>query len=141
MSTAGSSRQPTEPESRGTLDATGREWIVDAHGCDARALADVERLKELFTRIVDDLELDEVRPSIWHVFPGAGGVTGMSLLAESHLTCHTFPEHGTLCLNLFCCRPRPEWDFGGGLRELVGAGEVDVRRVPRRYVPQANVTR
>ena len=134
MSKAGPSDQPTE------LDALGREWIVEARGCDDRALADVGRLKTLFTRIVGDLELNEVRPSIWHVFPGAGGVTGMSLLAESHLTCHTFPEHGTLCLNLFCCRPRPEWDFDRGLAALVGAREVDVRRLARRYVSEAPVT-
>ena len=108
---------------------------MEARGCAPAALADLDRLKALFRRMVDELDLEEVRPSVWHVFPGPGGITGMSLLAESHLTCHTFPEHGTACLNLFCCRPRPEWDFAGGLREALGAVEVDVRRVRRRYAP------
>lgn len=116
-------------------EALGREWIVEARECDPRRLADLDRLKALFRRIVEELDLHEVRPSVWHVFPGPGGITGMSLLAESHLTCHTFPEHGTACLNLFCCRPRPEWDFSAGLAELLGAGEVEVRRLPRRYAP------
>lgn len=121
---AGSSPSPEE---------TGFEWIVEAYDCDPVALADVERLRALFDRMVVELGLNEVRPSIWHVFPGAGGVTGMSLLSESHLTCHTFPEHGTLCLNLFCCRQRPEWAFEARLSELVGAGTVRVRGVVRRY--------
>lgn len=119
----------------GGPDALGCEWIVEARGCDPAALANVDVLKGLFRRIVDELALHEVRPSIWHVFPGPGGITGMSLLAESHLTCHTFPEHGTACLNLFCCRPRPQWDFRSGLREALDAGYVDVRRLRRRYAP------
>jgi S-adenosylmethionine decarboxylase len=126
-----------EPSSTGgdPRPAEGCEWIVEARGCAPAALADLGRLKGLFRRIVDELDLEEVRPSVWHVFPGPGGITGMSLLAESHLTCHTFPEHGTACLNLFCCQPRPEWDFEAGLREALDAEEVDVRRVRRRYAP------
>lgn len=117
--------------------ASGCEWIVEARGCDPAALADLDVLKDLFGRMVGDLALIEVRPSVWHVFPGPGGITGMSLLAESHLTCHTFPEHGTACLNLFCCRPRPEWNFEAGLREALDAEVVEVRRLRRRYAATA----
>lgn len=118
----------------------GCEWVVEARGCDPEALSDLPTLQGLFGRMIDELELNEVRPSVWHTFPGPGGITGMSLLAESHLTCHTFPEHGTLCLNLFCCTPRPEWDFAAGLEEWVGAERVDVRRIERRYVPEVPKT-
>jgi S-adenosylmethionine decarboxylase len=38
----------------------------------------------------------------FHPFPG-GGVTGVLLLAESHLTIHTWPEHGYAALDLFMC--------------------------------------
>ena len=57
----------------------------------------------------------------------------MTVLTESHLACHSFPEYGTLCLNLFCCRPRPEWDFAGHLQSIVGAQAVNVRRLDRPY--------
>ena len=69
----------------------------------------------------------------WHQFPGAGGVTGLCLLAESHLACHTFPEFGSICLNVFCCRPRPEWAFEAYLRDKLGASAVRVRRLERPY--------
>lgn len=116
-------------------DALGCEWVVEARDCSPDALRDLGVLKALFARLVGELDLTEVRPSVWHVFPGEGGITGMSLLSESHLTCHTFPEHGTLCLNLFCCRPRPDWDFEAGLGEAVGARHVEVRKLARRYAP------
>jgi S-adenosylmethionine decarboxylase len=112
---------------------SGCEWIVEAHGCDARALADVNSLEQLFARIVDGMKLHPVEPSTWHQFPGTGGVTGLSLLAESHIACHTFPEYGSLCLNVFCCRPRPDWAFETELRRSLGASSVQVRRVERPY--------
>lgn len=111
----------------------GREWLVEAHGCDPAPLRDVEALRGLFAAMVAGLGLHPVGDPLWHKFPGPGGVTGMVLLAESHLTVHTFPEHGSLCLNLFCCRPRPEWAFEAELRARFGADEVTVRAVDRPY--------
>ena len=90
-------------------------------------------LQALFDRIISDLRLQPVADAVWHQFPDAGGLTGVVVLSESHLTCHTFPEHGSLCLNLFCCRPRPAWDWEGELRTLLGATDVTVRSVERPY--------
>lgn len=70
---------------------------------------------------------------MWHQFPGSGGITGLCLLSESHLACHTFPEHQSLCLNLFCCVPRAEWQFEQELRKRFGASEVSVRKLTRFY--------
>jgi S-adenosylmethionine decarboxylase len=107
--------------------------VGEAHGCDAEALRDLTRLHGLFDRIIQEMSLHPAAPAQWHQFPGAGGITGLCLLAESHLACHTFPEHRSLCLNLFCCRPRPEWDFGECLRREFGAGSVSVRCIERPY--------
>ena len=80
-----------------------------------------------------ELNLHPVAPAAWHQFPDPGGITGLSLLSESHIACHTFPEYRSMCLNLFCCRPRPDWEFERYLREHFGAGSVTVRRIERPY--------
>jgi S-adenosylmethionine decarboxylase len=111
----------------------GEEWIVEAFGCDAILLADQAVVLQLCDRIVAELALNPIGGGQWHVFPPPGGITGMLLLAESHLTVHTFPEHASLCLNLFCCAPRPEWPFAERLAEVLGARTVAVRRIERVY--------
>ena len=111
----------------------GIEWVVEAFGCSPQFLRDTAALKDLFSRIIREMKLRPVGEMQWHQFPGTGGITGLCLLSESHLTCHTFPEHSSLCLNLFCCVPRAEWDFELILRQLFGASRVSVRRLVRPY--------
>jgi S-adenosylmethionine decarboxylase len=115
------------------VSASGQEWVIEAYGCGAEALADVRKLRALFDELVRALGLHAVGDPLWHQFPVTGGVTGLCLLAESHLACHTFPEHQSICLNVFCCQPRPDWDFAGYLEREFGAGEVRVRRIDRPY--------
>lgn len=38
----------------------------------------------------------------FHPFDG-GGITGVLLLAESHITIHTWPEHDYAALDIFMC--------------------------------------
>ena len=116
--------------------ANGTEWIVEAYGCDPVRLGDVKCLQALFTTMVQELSLHPVAEGVWHRFPGPGGVTGMLPLAESHLTVHTFPEHESLCLNLFCYTPRADWQWERGLFDAVGANDVRVRSVTREYAAQ-----
>jgi len=111
----------------------GQEWLVEAYGCDPAALADLSKLRSLFADLIQGMSLRAVGEPVWHQFPNTGGVTGLCLLAESHLACHTFPEHQSICLNVFCCQPRAEWDFNGYLTREFGAASVNVRRMERAY--------
>ena len=112
---------------------SGREWIVEAFGCDAERLAQLPAIAQLFETIVQEVGLHPVGAPLWHQFPAPGGITGLWLLAESHLTVHTFPEHASACINLFCCTPRASWDWRSRLAALLGAEQVTVREFERAY--------
>ena len=109
----------------------GFEWLIDAKDCDENALREVETLRKVFSCIISDLKLKTIGNGIWHKFDGEGGVTGLVMLTESHLACHTYPEHGTATFNLYCCRERPEWDWEKNLEEMLGAKSVKIQRIQR----------
>jgi S-adenosylmethionine decarboxylase len=115
------------------MTASGTEWVIEALGCEAGRLKDPALLRQLFADLIAGLVLHPVAETQWHQFPGAGGITGLCLLAESHLACHTFPEFGSLCLNVFCCKARPEWDFVSYLKKTFSAQQVQVRQLERPY--------
>ena len=105
----------------------GTEWLIDASGCDREALADLERLRAVFQRVIRDLDLNVLGEIAWHQFDHPGGVSGLALLSESHLTCHTYPEFRAATFNLYCCRERTSWSWETILKEMLGATEVNVR--------------
>ena len=105
----------------------GTEWLIDASGCDAAALADLDRLREVFNRVIHDLGLNVLGEIQWHQFDHPGGVSGLALLSESHLTCHTYPEFRAATFNLYCCRERASWTWETTLKEMLGTTEVKVR--------------
>lgn len=108
----------------------GTEWLIEAHGCNVEALRDEARLQNIFAQVIDELGLKAVG-NIWHKFPGEGGVTGMVVLTESHLACHTYPEYRIATFNLYCCRTRPEWNWEENLKASLGAEAVTVTRIER----------
>lgn len=109
----------------------GTEWLIEAEDCDADALRDAAVLRGVFARLIADLNLKTVGEPVWHKFPGAGGVTGLIALTESHLACHTYPEYRIATFNLYCCRERAAWNWEANIREMLGAKIVNVQKIER----------
>lgn len=108
----------------------GTEWLIEATGCNEASLRDEAILRSVFAKIIRDLQLKTIS-EIWHKFEGEGGVTGLVMLTESHLTCHTYPEYGTATFNLYCCRTRPEWNWEANLTYALDARYVDIVKIER----------
>lgn len=116
----------------------GTEWLVDASGCDPALLSDLNRLRAVFDRVIRDLNLNVLGEIAWHQFDHPGGVSGLALLSESHLSCHTYPEFRAATFNLYCCRERTSWSWETTLKEMLGATEVNVRVFERMIKEDAH---
>lgn len=91
----------------------GLHLTADLRGCalSQPAMADASALRELCLRAVNAAGLQPVG-ELFHRFPSAsgiahpehaGGVTGVVLLAESHLAVHTWPEIASVTLDVYVC--------------------------------------
>lgn len=69
-------------------------------------MTDPHALRSLCLAAVRDAVLQPVG-ELFHTFPGSdgkkGGVTGVVLLAESHLAVHTWPELQAVTLDVYVC--------------------------------------
>ncbi|WP_084584339.1 adenosylmethionine decarboxylase [Sphingomonas azotifigens] len=61
-----------------------------------------------------------------HSFGVGQGVTGVALLAESHISIHTWPEYGTACVDIFLCAATH--DLQAGLDAIVRRLDARVAR-------------
>jgi S-adenosylmethionine decarboxylase proenzyme len=82
----------------------GLHLTADLRGCAAAAplMTDVEVLRRHCLAAVQRAGLTAVG-EVFHPFPTPGGITGVVLLAESHLAVHTWPEIGGVTLDVYVC--------------------------------------
>jgi spermidine synthase/S-adenosylmethionine decarboxylase len=85
----------------------GLHLIADLHDCrcEPRLLSDAGALRELCLVVCSTPGLTPVG-QIFHQFGSAeqpAGATGAVVLAESHLAIHTWPELGSVTLDLYVC--------------------------------------
>jgi S-adenosylmethionine decarboxylase proenzyme len=82
----------------------GLHLTADLRGCPSTlaAMSEPQALRALCLRAVADAGLQAVG-ELFHRFPAPGGVTGVVLLAESHLAVHTWPELGGVTLDVYVC--------------------------------------
>jgi len=82
----------------------GLHLTADLHGCPA-ALAAMTAPPALRALCLDAVHAAGLTPvgELFHAFPAPGGVTGVVLLAESHLAVHTWPEIGAVTLDAYVC--------------------------------------
>ena len=117
----------------GSVNDHGVEWIIDALNCDPEVLSDQRLLERFLERTVSSLKLHPIETPQWYRFPKTNGLTGIWILKESHLSCHTFPEYRSMCFNIFCCRSCAEGDWKNLFNDLGQQVQLAVKKVDRFF--------
>lgn len=84
------------------MQAMGQHCLFDVYGIDSAWARDAVQIEALLRRAAVAAEAT-ILGSHFHTFGGEGGVTGVLLLAESHLSIHTWPENAYAAIDIFMC--------------------------------------
>ena len=113
------------------LPYDGRHLIADLNGCSG--LTDESLIASALTEAAAAAGATVLEIRL-HSFGPGQGVTGVALLAESHISIHTWPEHGYAALDIFLCGRRHDLDAAlAVVSAKLRAASVEVQTVPRGY--------
>jgi S-adenosylmethionine decarboxylase proenzyme len=83
------------------MKALGLHILADMHDCDPAILDDEEAIQACLIDAARRCGATIVSHCFHHFSPH--GVSGVVVIAESHLAIHTWPEHGYAAVDLFTC--------------------------------------
>jgi S-adenosylmethionine decarboxylase len=105
-------------------------YSVDLKDCRRLAALSPEAATAAFTSALTSAGATVVQATS-HNFPGSG-LTSVLILSESHAVLHTWPETGTVNIDIFSCSPRlKSLSAIAALAETLGASSTSIQEVQR----------
>ena len=83
------------------MNALGRHILVELHDCDREALNNLDFVREVMLKAAIDCGAVILGESFHRFSPQ--GVSGVVVIAESHISIHTWPEYGYAAADVFTC--------------------------------------
>ena len=108
----------------------GHHVLIDCYGCRGALLADLAALRGALARAAAAFGLTVIAEEFHQYLPQ--GLSGVLILAESHLAVHTWPERDFAAVDLFTCGACPDAarlaDF---MKSAFDADRVECRTLER----------
>jgi S-adenosylmethionine decarboxylase len=107
------------------FEGFGPHLMLDCRGCNLDKISDVGYIFNVLNRLPEMIGMTKITQP--YVFPYEGlipedkGVTGVVVIAESHLTFHSFTDKDYFFFDLFSCKP---FDVEAAKRFIMEAFEV-----------------
>ena len=120
------------------MKALGRHLVVEMWGCND-TINDPEAVRRAMLDAVQaaGATLLDLRVHTFSPY----GVTGVAVLAESHLSVHTWPEYGYAAVDIFTCGPSTHPEAAVEVLERYFAPEhLDVQQLARGTLPSWTTT-
>lgn len=113
------------------MQTSGIHLLAELGGCSSNLLDDEQQLKELLARGLKQCGLHELN-SVSHKFNPIG-VTVISIINESHVAIHTYPEAGHASIDIFHCSTNSQslFDLLDYLKKALRAKTVQAIEIVR----------
>lgn len=83
------------------MHALGKHLLVDLRDCSSELIKDLDTVKDAMMQAAKEASATIVDVSFHEFSPF--GISGMVVIAESHLSIHTWPEYGYAAVDIFTC--------------------------------------
>jgi S-adenosylmethionine decarboxylase len=112
------------------LNALGRHLLIELQDCNKEALNDLSFLRDAMVSAAVDCGAVVLGDSFHRFSPQ--GVSGVVVIAESHLSIHTWPEYGYAAVDIFTCGTTVEPEKAAeALIEKLGAENHSLMEIQR----------
>jgi S-adenosylmethionine decarboxylase len=119
----------------------GMHLIIDGYGVDPEKANDLNFIFDVLDRTPDEIGMTKIMPP--YVFRYCGvqeqdmGISGIVLIAESHISIHTFPVHGHINIDIFSCKEFDAEAMIDAMRRNFNATHVETHVLKRglEYLP------
>jgi S-adenosylmethionine decarboxylase len=118
---------------RNGIRCAGVHLIVDLHG--AKGLNDIDLIETTLRRCVETAQATLLHIHVHHFQPN--GVSGVAVLAESHISIHTWPDARYAALDVFMCGKASPDACIPVLRDAFEAERVEVNEILRGQIAYA----
>ncbi len=114
------------------VEQFGVHIMIDGYGGDEGLLADAAYLRGLLDTLPAEMGMHAIcEPQLVEVGPmnpkDPGGLSGFVMIAESHLSFHTFPKRGFVTMDLYTCQCGLDRDWAvARLKSAFGLVDADV---------------
>lgn len=83
------------------MHALGKHLLVELKDCDPEILKSLDKVRDAMVSAAKKAKATIIDVSFHEFSPF--GISGMVVIAESHLSIHTWPEYGYAALDIFTC--------------------------------------
>jgi len=83
------------------LAALGKHLLLELKDCDVKLLNDLDYLREALNAVATLIGATVIKDSFYQFSPQ--GVSGVVIIAESHISIHTWPEFRYAAVDVFTC--------------------------------------
>ena len=112
------------------MNALGKHLLLELYDCNQEALNDLGFLKSALMTAATEAGATVLGESFHYFSPQ--GVSGVVIIAESHLSIHTWPEYGYAAADIFTCGDSVQPDVAAEvLVEKLGAKNPSIKEIER----------
>jgi len=116
------------------VETIGRHIISELWECNVERLNDMDFIEKTFVEAALECGA-EVREVTFHKF-APQGVSGVVIISESHLTIHSFPEHGYASIDVYTCGDRIDPNIAAEyIANALEAKKIEKMEIPRGAGP------